>query len=216
MSQDYLAKPVKSKVLEKMLVKWSIERKLAKRPQSELAEDLQHGLAPPTNARRSATTKNVHDLPSIRQPPVESETTAQDTVELDRLHFESDTALAKSSETNGDRALRRIHAEEMASSLRNDKLLSLTGSEIHHHVSYQGGHEQSRLPLTQENMSKLENEADVEFPGTSHKPDKDSSLAMEPCSQTQSTTRDSSVARPSLAETGPWDSEQTVTFKEYR
>ncbi|KAF2682689.1 putative histidine kinase group protein-like protein [Lentithecium fluviatile CBS 122367] len=215
---DYLAKPVKGKVLEKMLVKWSIEgrRKLAKPSQPRIAEDLQRGLstsAPSTNARVSAASLNSHDQPHIPQLPVESETTAPDL--LDRLHFESDTALTLSNETDGDRALRRIHAEEMASSLRDDKLLSLTGPEIHRHGSYQDVQDKSQLPLTQENMQKLENEADPELSSKSREPDEDSSVAMEPRSRSQS-IRDPTIARPSLTELRLRDSEQTVTSKSYR
>jgi YesN/AraC family two-component response regulator len=213
--QDYLAKPVKGKVLEKMLVKWAIEgrRKRAKLSQSRNVEDHQRRLsmsAISTNATSSASAQ-LNDRPQISQLPVESETTVQDPAltELDRLHFENDTALAKSTETDGDRALRRIHAEEMASNLRDDKLLSLTGPELHRHGSYQ--EEESQLPLTQENMQKLENAADPDLPSKSRQPDGDSSVALEPSSRTQSMTRESSIARPSLSDLRMCDSEQTVT-----
>jgi hypothetical protein len=202
-----------------MLVKWAIEgrRKLAKTSQSRNAKDLQRGLstsAPSTKSRISATPQ-LNDRPNISQLPDEPETTVQEpalTV-LDRLHFESDAALAKSTETNGDRALRRIHAEEMASSLRDDKLLSMTGPQVHRHGSYQ--EEQSQLPLTQENVQKLENKADADVANENRQPDADST-GIEPASRTQGKTRDSSIARPSLTELRMHDSEQTVTSKAHR
>lgn len=203
-----------------MLVKWAIEgrRKLAKSSQSKNVEDHPRRLstsAPSTNARSSATTQ-PNDQPQISQLPVASETTVQAPAltELDRLHFENDTALARSNETNGDRALRRIHAEEMASSLRDDKLLSLTGPELHRHGSYQ--EEQSKLPLTQENMQKLENEAEPDVSSKPRQHNKNWSVAMQHSGQDESTTRDSSLARPSLTELRMRDSEQTVTSKSHR
>jgi len=219
--QDYLAKPVKGKVLEMMLVKWAIEgrRKRAKASQSRNAEDLQRGLSttdPSTRARSSATPP-LNDRRQVAQLPVESETTVQDPAltKLDRLHFENDAVLAKSNETDGDRAHRCIQAEEMASSLRDDRLLSLTGAELHRRGSYQEG--KSQLPLTQENMQKLEDEADPDLANKPRQAGRNSSVAIESRSQTtQSITRDSSTARPSLIKLRTRDSEQTVTSKDYR
>ncbi|KAF1968989.1 putative histidine kinase HHK6p [Bimuria novae-zelandiae CBS 107.79] len=165
---DYLAKPVKGKLLEKMLVKWAIQgrRRLAKPSLSGNVEDHHRHASAPTPPKAhpsapSAPSATKTDQSQISCLPVTSETTAQDsssvTAHLDRLHYESDAALAKSSETADDRAMRRIYAEEKATNLRDDKLLSLTGAG--EHTSYQGK-EQSQLPLTQENMQKLEQEAE--------------------------------------------------------
>ncbi|KAF2636699.1 putative histidine kinase group protein-like protein [Massarina eburnea CBS 473.64] len=203
---DYLAKPVKGKLLENMLVKWAMEgrRKIAKPSYSGSNEDLQGGA--PTN---TTTAQKLHDLPQIAQPPAKSETPAHPslTAELDRLHFESDTALAKSSETAGDRAMRRIHAEEMASSLRDDKLLSLTGPQPHIH-RHPGREQLSSLPLTTENMQLLEQDG-----GSGSTRDNDDghvSSIVEPRSRSQSIARTSSAARPSLLDTQVDGSEMTV------
>ncbi|PSN63467.1 hypothetical protein BS50DRAFT_679732 [Corynespora cassiicola Philippines] len=168
---DYLAKPVKGKLLEKMLVKWAIEgrRKLAKLSASGKDQDLRGGTSTPApaKARPSATAQKHSDQRQISHAPVASETPAPLpalTAELDRLHFESNAALAKSSETDGERALRRIEAEEMATSLRDDKLLSLTGPSpppVHRHNSYQGV-EGPTHALTSENVQKLAREQDDE------------------------------------------------------
>lgn len=218
--QDYLAKPVKGKLLEKMLVKWAIEgrRRLAKLSLSGNAEDQRHhASAPaPSSTRPSAPSARVTDQSQISHLPAPSETTAQKpslTAELDRLHYESNAALAKSSETADDRAMRRIHAEEKASSLRNDKLLSLTGAGAHGQGMYQGN-EQPQLPLTQENMQKLEQEAE---PAVSRHPrdmgqHSNADMEVEPPSRSDSMqrTRGSSSLRPSLQDV-QMASEQTVT-----
>lgn len=209
--QDYLAKPVKGKLLEKMLVKWAIEgrRKLAKPLLSQNVEDRRASALTPPDLHLNIPT----DQSQISHAPVISETTAPDpslTAELDRLHYESNAALAKSSETADDRAMRRIHAEEKASSLRDDKLLSLTGTKGNAQGSYQGK-QQSQLPLTQENMQKLEQEVE---PAVSRQPrelEEQSSgdMAVEPQSRSHSTTRVSSTVRPSL-KAAQMDSEQTI------
>lgn len=138
-----------------MLVKWSIEgrRKLAKMSVSQKEQDLPSPPVPKPDPGTNA--QKFNDQQQISQLPVNSETTAQFpalTAELDRLHFQSNAVAAKSSESDGDRALRRIHAEEMASSLRDDKLLSLTGLQTHRSHSYQGPG--PTHALTQENLEK--------------------------------------------------------------
>ncbi|KAF9736274.1 hypothetical protein PMIN03_008699 [Paraphaeosphaeria minitans] len=209
---DYLAKPVKGKLLEKMLVKWAIEgrRKLAKESLSRNVEDRRSSALTPRTSRPNAPT----DRTQISHSPVASETTVQDsslTAELDRLHYESNAALAKSSETADDRAMRRIYAEEKASSLRDDKLLFLTGTKGPGQGSYQG-EEASQLPLTQENMQKLEKEAEPaafrqprELDGVSS-----GDVEGEPQSRSDSRTRGSSSLRPSL-KAARKESEQTIT-----
>jgi hypothetical protein len=195
------------------VVKWAIEgrRKLAKPTSSPNDKDLQRGAS--TNP--CATAQNLNDHPRTPQLPVQSETLAHPsrTAELDRLHYESDAALAKSTETDGDRALRRIQAEEMASSLRDDKLLSSTGQHIHRHASLEN---QSQLPLTQENMQRLEKEADPGGPNPNNRDSKenDNSTTVEARSRSTSMVRHSPVVtRPSLLDARARDSEQTVVAK---
>ncbi|KAF2118368.1 putative histidine kinase HHK6p [Lophiotrema nucula] len=210
---DYLAKPVKGKLLERMLVKWAIEgkRKLtAKTPVSGKGD--QHGTAPSApSTHPGAKARKLNDQPQISEVSVKSETTAPSpalTAELDRLHFESKATLAKSTETDVDRALRRIQAEEKASSLRDDKLMSLSGSEAHRHPNFQGGEEGPTHALTLENIQKFvhEQEAEPTHPHSTHEPDQFSSIALEPRSRSDSRTGD---PRPSPA--GHRDSERTVT-----
>lgn len=193
-----------------MLVKWAIKgrRKLAKASLAESVEDQQSRAS--TEVHPSATAQTPTDESQITASPALSETTAQlpaVTAELERLEYQSNTALAKSSETGGDRAMRRIYAEERASSVRDDKLLSLTG--VGRRGSYQGNEEPSQLPLTHENMQKLEHEGE---PATTRKPpllERLSSEGVEPNSQCQS---EMGSLRPTLSNTR-MESEQTVTTK---
>ncbi|KAF2707502.1 hypothetical protein K504DRAFT_383136 [Pleomassaria siparia CBS 279.74] len=150
---DYLAKPVKGKQLETMLVKWAVEgrRKLAKKAVSKKEQDLPSPLVPRPDPGTRA--KNLKDQQQIHQDAVESETPVQfPALTADRLHFQRTAVAVKSSESDGDRAMRRIEAEEMASSLRDDKLLSLTGLQVNRSHSYQGP--PPTHALTQENLEK--------------------------------------------------------------
>ncbi|KAH7123854.1 putative histidine kinase HHK6p [Dendryphion nanum] len=227
---DYLAKPVKGKLLEKMLVKWALEgerRKLAKGSTS--GNDPHGGGASATGAQiHGPPAKSLKDLPQIHHDLVKSETAAQYpalTAELDRLHFESNAALAKSSETDGDRVLRRIHAEEMASSSRDEKLLAMSGrwEQVHRHhngsVKEIGTH-----ALTQENIQKFTHDQEgidggiggdsIQYRNPRNQ-QFSSSIANEPRSRSLSAatrTREEGLSsRPSLTDMRYRESERTVT-----
>lgn len=210
---DYLAKPVKSKLLEKMLVKWAIEgrRKTAKIMSSTNNED-QHGVAS-TSAPTTAASLSAKDHPQVPGLPVEPETTAQAlTTRLDRLHYQSDAAFARTSEDEGDRAMRRIHAQERDTKLRDDKLLSLGGPQLIHHDISQGREIEPSMPLTEENIEKLVHEqgdGDSGIPRNEDSPAVDSSLANEPHSNDDS--REQVPPRPALREVRLHESEQTIT-----
>lgn len=157
---DYLAKPVRGKLLEKMLVKWAIEgrRKRANIMLSKSIAD-QHGVAvKPTQT--SAASLSANDLPQSLETPIPSpETTAQAlTASLDRLNHHSDAAFARTAEDEGDRAMRRINAEERDTKLRDEKLLSLARPQAMHHSSSQGQETEPCMPLTEENIEKLAHE----------------------------------------------------------
>ncbi|KAH4611392.1 hypothetical protein HBI56_094140 [Parastagonospora nodorum] len=207
---DYLAKPVKGKLLEKMLVKWAIEgrRKTARAKLSTNDSDRHGGAATfPTRNRRGK------DRPQIAGSPVEPETTAHAlTAQLDRLHFENDTALARSCETDGDRALRRIQAEERDTMLRDDKLLSLTGPDLLRHDNLQSVKDaEAPMPLTEENIEKLVHGQDTT--GTARKRSSggyDSNRVNQNHSITRRIVEDV-ISRPSLTGTKHGESEQTIT-----
>ncbi|KAI4925975.1 uncharacterized protein J4E92_006712 [Alternaria infectoria] len=157
---DYLAKPVKGKLLEKMLVKWALEgrRKTAKSKPPTNGND-RHGVATPS----SKVGSRAKDHPRTADLSVESETTAQAlTAELDRLHYQSDAAFTRSNENEGERAMRRIHAEERDTKLRDEKLLSLVGPQLIRHNSSQGPHNEPSMPLTEANIEKLAHEQETD------------------------------------------------------
>ncbi|KAF2850812.1 putative histidine kinase group protein-like protein [Plenodomus tracheiphilus IPT5] len=164
---DYLAKPVKGKLLEKMLVKWAIEgrRKTANTKPPSQSKDDQHGVAiKPTPT--SSVSVSANDLPQSLGTPLGSpETTAQAlTASLDRLNYHSDAAIARTTEDEGDRAMRRINAEERDTKLRDEKLLSLARPQVMHHGNPQGQETEPCMPLTEENIEKLAHEQDGESP----------------------------------------------------
>ncbi|KAL6711984.1 hypothetical protein ACN47E_003027 [Coniothyrium glycines] len=207
---DYLAKPVKGKLLEKMLVKWAIEgRRKTATPKLSTNVDDRHG-----NALSSAPTPMV-GLGSIAGPPMrslpaESETTAQAlTAQLDRLHYQSDAAMAKSTEDEGDRAMRRIRAEERDTKLRDEKLLSLVGPQLIRHNSTQRPEAEPSMPLTAENIERLVHEQDGEpGPRNTSSPGADSSMVNMPHSRTNS--KQQTLVRPGLVERRLQESEQTI------
>ncbi|KAF2736663.1 hypothetical protein EJ04DRAFT_432537 [Polyplosphaeria fusca] len=216
---DYLAKPVKGKLLEKMLVKWAIEgrRKFAKTlyATSGKVDDQRGGTGistppkqpPPTAAQSSNDRRGGYPFSTKTETPAQSPVL---TAELDRLQFERTTALAKSSESSDDRALRRFQAEEMASSLRDDKLLSLvSGPQIHRGKSYQGEHAGGEEggpthALTQENVQRLTQEGEVVH---GRPQDDKSSIVVLPSS---SNGRTEQPARPVLSDRFR-ESDMTVT-----
>jgi hypothetical protein len=157
-----------------MLVKWAIEgrRKTAKATPAVYDDDRHVGSS-------SMHSLGEEDLHRAAGSPVGPETTAHAlTAELDRLHFEHDAALKRSSESDGDRAIRRIHAEERDTMLRNDKLLSLTGL----HDGHQSEEAEPCMPLTEENIEKLVHEQHDEDLNALHDQDsdKDSNVVNQP------------------------------------
>lgn len=190
-----------------MLVKWAIEgrRKTAKNKPSANDDDRHGGGTAPSSGILS-----VKDRPQLAESPAEPETTAHAlAAQLDRLHFENDAALARSSESNGDRALRRIHAMERDTMLRDDKLLSLTGPDMVRHNSHQDRGAKPSMPLTEENIEKLVHEQDGDSKvSRTRTSDAESNEVNQPHS-----TIDSRLGktRPSLIEARHRESEQTIT-----
>jgi hypothetical protein len=189
-----------------MLVKWAVEgrRKTAKAISPVNDNDRQKGA--PTSLTGSPSVKNRSQMKRSADEP---ETTAKAlTAQLDRLHYKNDAALARSAESDGDTAMRRIQAMERDTMLRNDKLLSLTGLERLPHHSHQGSSSQPSMPLTEENIEKLVQEQDGGSKGAVRTSDCESNEVNEPHS-----TVDSSMGkiRPSLIEARHRESEQTIT-----
>jgi len=191
-----------------MLVKWALEgrRKTAKTKPSRNVND--HHKTVTASAPTSVARNSVKDHPRASNPPGESETTAQAlTAQLDRLHYQSDAAFARTTEDEGDRAMRRIQAEERDTKLRDEKLLSLVGPQLVRHNSSQRVEARALMPLTEENIEKLAHEQDgsagVQRQSTS--PDADSNLPDQ--FHSRSISR---LARPALSGTQQRESEKTI------
>lgn len=190
-----------------MLVKWAIEgrRKTAKIKPSANDDDRQRGATATVKENKSGK-----DRPHNAGLPAEPETTAQAlTAQLDRLHYANDQTLARSAESDGDRAMRRIQAIERDTMLRDDKLLSLTGPEMLRHNSHQGRENDPSLPLTEENIEKLVHEQDGDSKvSRARTSDAESNEDNQPDSMVDNKL---GKARPSLLEARHRESEQTVT-----
>ncbi|KAF1942574.1 hypothetical protein EJ02DRAFT_162359 [Clathrospora elynae] len=215
---DYLAKPVKGKLLEKMLVKWAIQgrRKTAKAKPS-INDNDQHSVVTtpvPTLAAKISAKKRPRASVSM---PVEPETAAQAlTAKLDRLHYQSDAAIAKTTEDEGDRAMRRIYAEERDSKLRDEKLLSLVAPQLVRHNSSQGPEIEPSLPLTEANMERLVNEQDGDsaIGKNSASQDANSNAATQAYSRIDS--RQQTPVRPLIQDMRNRESERTITGRNAR
>lgn len=203
-----------------MLVKWAIEgrRKTANATPSVNAPDRHGSLT--MSAPSSANKVSAKDRSRIMGHSDRPETTASAlTSQLDRLHYQNDAAFAKTSENEADRALRRIQAEERDTKLRDDKLLSLTGPELHRHGTAQGRERESTMPLTEENMERFAHAQDGDEATPTHtssgqSPEARSDVANDPQSRTQSRV-DQFTPRPPFSESRLRESQQTITNRSF-
>jgi hypothetical protein len=198
-----------------MLVKWAIQgrRKTAKNKPSRIDND-RHGVAVAPSSKESFSA-----LDHPRAVPgnlVDPETTAQAlTAELDRLHYRSDAAFARSNDDEGERAVRRLHAEERDTKLRDEKLLSLVGPQLLRHDGSQGRENEPSMPLTEANIEKLVHEQDGDTPSIARKTgspdDADSNMTNNAYSLGRTHSKQPKSARPGLEEMRQRESEHTVT-----
>lgn len=197
---DYLAKPVKAKTLEKMLVKWALEiKRYPNRTGTRTARSSTHGSACPGN----------EDLSACSQSPEKPFKTPHATENTGRAREIADRSRLPGTESEGDRGMRRAEAEEKATSLRDEKLF-ITASEsqsARHRTSpqgsFQGAPPRPLLPaaaLTEENIEKFDRLRDADSSPSQLKPthaasraysDFDSSMAVGPRDSSLSGTVDS-------------------------
>lgn len=195
---DYLAKPVKGKTLEKMIVKWALSRRIPHTPGgsdhsgsvcSEQGDDnCQLGNAP----RRD---------PGKERPGPSSNTQLQAPRPTLSERNNSHHLTLPGTESEGDREHRREVAEEKAVALRDEKLVKAAGPGDGHHSKSDDSHPDPSQKLTIENIGKLEREA------TS----KDKKRVVRRESTGESTNVQTGIGeRPSIPRR--WqDSERTVT-----
>ncbi|KAL9595868.1 MAG: hypothetical protein Q9219_006173 [cf. Caloplaca sp. 3 TL-2023] len=166
---DYLAKPVKGKTLENMLLKWAAESKRRVRLKQiypSLNEHIHHHDDNCSGQVSDPSSSGVSAAPVVPSD--------QDAVAAAR-DLESSGALSR-IESEGDRGLRRAEAEDKARSLRDDKLLAASSAHLKGLSVTTGLHQThpsaSRTPppaaaLTEENISQLDRAQD-EAPPFSH------------------------------------------------
>lgn len=174
---DYLAKPVKGKLLEKMLLKWAVEgRKAPGTPlmQRSDSHDTDHDSLCPD--RRNSPAPG----PAPAEPPVSGTSALPSGADLspanqeyapgvdylnsqlDKLSFTNQAALSHVAGTENERQMYREGAKEQAMALRDDKLLAATGDPpptTLRSVGETGAQRRGKaMKLTAENVSKLADE----------------------------------------------------------
>lgn len=162
---DYLAKPVKGKTLEKMLVRWAISRRTPRTPGengglafefdgSDCSEPGEHNCgtaAVPIFGQGKKTSKpeKKEEKPVLQPRPSMSE------------RQNSHSLTLPGTESEGDRVERREEAEEKATALRDEKLVeAASGHPGERMVAPHGqkGEKEKGQMLTVENMGKLDRE----------------------------------------------------------
>jgi len=211
---DYLAKPVKGKILEKMLVKWALESKrkcLLSEREGPIATDHDQHRAEPRPAT-SPASESVHP----------SENNA-------RAKQDAATSALPGTESEGDRGLRRVEAEEKTISLRDDKLIAASDTDSHSPPASLSGvtirADQPTTALTEENVGKLADEQDDGhlYPITRKSTSPNQSLMVEGGASSPTSTRGhlrsssrSSLGQKSLNRIGSDGSQRTVTPRSSR
>ncbi|KAL8714756.1 MAG: hypothetical protein Q9220_001269 [cf. Caloplaca sp. 1 TL-2023] len=116
---DYLAKPVKGKTLEAMLLKWAAEGQRRSRLKKIYPSIDQHVHPHDDNCSGHVSDPSSGSLDRLASPP-EPE---RDDTSFAARDLASSNALSR-IESEGERGLQRAEAEDKASSLRDDKLLA--------------------------------------------------------------------------------------------
>lgn len=164
---DYLAKPVKGKMLEKMLVRWIVQKRIPRTPGNSTISSDEHGsdceevgqyqffdpksdeamiskglgLLPEPGNSPSSSVKPAAGDHGLSRPPLTTRTNSH------HLHLPG-------TESEGDRAARRNAAEEKATSLRDNKLIVAAGGTVEGAIP-QIRSEQGGAKLTEANVEKL-------------------------------------------------------------
>ncbi|TVY43914.1 Two-component system protein A [Lachnellula occidentalis] len=157
---DYLAKPVKGKMLEKMLVRWAINRRLPvtssvhEFDESDCSEPGEHNCGTAAIPMFGQGTKKQSNTPVKKQEEPVLQNSKPTMLERQNSH----RLTLPGIESEGDRLGRREKAEEKATALRDEKLVHAGGvsDALHTHVEEQRS---SNQKLTVENMGKLDREA---------------------------------------------------------
>lgn len=150
---DYLAKPVKGKALEKMIVKWAISRRTSITPGGSEYESSECSDSEEHNCRTGSFPKFEHAAKATPRAMAEARPTLSERQNSQRLTLPG-------TESEGDRAERRNEAEEMALHLRDEKLVDAAGGPRDGHVPHNDDSRDIGQQLTRENVGKLQQEHD--------------------------------------------------------
>ena len=118
---DYLAKPVRGPMLEKMLLRWALESQNPARLNPAIS-NFRH--ADDSSNCPSFTDRSDSNLTTESKSANEPDTKSMVNSHPSAMPMSSPSLRALSSE--GDRGLQRVEAEEKASALRDDKLIAAT------------------------------------------------------------------------------------------
>lgn len=139
---DYLAKPVKGKLLERMLVRWVTR----KRSFGVVAQSHSSG--------SGCGEEGVHEYGSSGGQLIDED--IQPKKDLGEVTKDTRHMVLPTAENEGDRAMRREQAENKAVSLRDDKLIVAAGGAADGLVPHIA--EGAGQALTVENVGRLERE----------------------------------------------------------
>ncbi|KAH0544214.1 hypothetical protein FGG08_001659 [Glutinoglossum americanum] len=150
---DYLSKPVKGKILEKMLVKWVLEKKKGDAGKSHSIRS--HGSSFDTEP----------DGPTLSEVGIDAdERTHQQNDESLMMKMAARSGISRVIVPDAALGLRRVETEDMATLLRDDKLLAAAAFDVHdtpnrtlmtHSSNPVPPTQQSLAALTEENIEKL-------------------------------------------------------------
>ncbi|KAL8898247.1 MAG: hypothetical protein Q9192_002168 [Flavoplaca navasiana] len=157
---DYLAKPVKGRTLETMLLKWATaSKRIAHRTKtySFIDQNIHKHDDSCTSDASDPSSSNFNAATNSSSDHVNNKTAVRD--------LESSSALSR-IESEGDRGLKRAEAEEKARSLRDDKLLAASSTNNHlndllmsstlHQAHSSASRAQPAAALTVANISQLD------------------------------------------------------------
>jgi CheY-like chemotaxis protein len=209
---DYLAKPVKGKTLERMLVRWAISRRVPRTPGERYSDESDCGAPGEHNCGTAAVPMFGHGKPMapvVQEPPVleNSRPTMSERQNSHRLTLPG-------MESEGDRAERREEEEEKATALRDEKLVE-AASTHGERLAPSGEGRPAGQKLTVENVGKLEREVGTRIPRTELKQGALSTgLKVDLSEETgEVEKREKRGERPKM-ERRLMDSERTVTGRE--
>lgn len=187
---DYLAKPVRGRTLENMLLKWAREGK--------------------NRSRLSDLSLQDHDDSSCSNSGSASQSikTDQEAVPVsennERAREIARTNILPGAGNEGDRGMQRVEAEEKATSLRDNKLLAASATNPYQaNLAPQIDSARSESPkaaLTEENMTRLDREqgSRVEQSYPESDPSLDISIEEREANSLAVNSRDSSGPRSTL------------------